>query len=298
MAALNTFVANYVPLELRHTRDFTGARGWCDLGNQIIRRFEQEGLLDRDRKVEVPVFIENTFYPNEIFLPSDCNRPLKLFVFDSTNPEDDSKYYEFREINGRLRLESEYTDTALADSTTRKTNGGESIVSTTLDVYGTGDDLWRWYGVWFQAQNWNTANVDRLSCADARLVWHSNDSTDSIFFRPELPSAPNTGDYVYFFTDFLMLRYEKKYANLSAADTEIPVYDNFEPALAHGMCMLACKIGSKERRAYERDFELDLLNLGKETFTPSEEQARPQPRPWPDYNSTPTSTTHTWTGDS
>jgi hypothetical protein len=68
MTALNTFVQNYIPADIRQGRDFTGSRGWVYLMNQLLRRLETEGFFSLDQRKEVGVEVSNYYW---ITPPSD-----------------------------------------------------------------------------------------------------------------------------------------------------------------------------------------------------------------------------------
>ena len=289
MAALNTFVANYIPKGLRHTRDFTGDRGWVHIGNQVIKRLEAEGFLPRDRVFEIPVWIDNDYWPNQIRVPGDFKRALGIYEYDDT-----ARHYEWEWLNGQLRLREDYEDTALVDSTVRQVTSDTLTTYTTISDTGATADDWLGKATLNIGLSPGVNNFD----VECRLIYKStvgSPNYSTIYWKKALPTAVANGDYIYLLKDFLMLRYEAVYALLTAENSEIPLDIDLETVMASGMIALASVPGSKERKQAERDFEQDIDNAGKAHFTPSVEQARPKGRDWPDF-STDVKNTHTWSG--
>lgn len=280
MTALNTFVANRIPLELRHGRDFTGARGWCHLGNQIIRMIEAEGLLERDRVYECPV-VPDTVSNRFITVPADFKRALMIYTADD---EDDKRAAQW--VDGKLRLVDEYADAAsILDAATAVTT--IPAAATTTDCWilenvshvFVNDDL-NGYAIKF-----HTLNEWRL-ILDSVAGTTSGPFTSHVYWTRPTTSAPTNASLVSVWSGALMLRYERKYDTLSINTSDIPLNAAFEDVLTFGMCWLASKVGSREAREYERMFRENVKMVELEEGTPSMEDMRPQGRAWPSFDDT------------
>jgi hypothetical protein len=93
MTALNTFVLNYIPNQLRLTRDFTGSTGWVHLSNLLLTRLENDGIF---AKVEDDVTVDDNYF---IDLPEDCRLIDRIYL-----KGDEGCRYEFEITNGKIKL--------------------------------------------------------------------------------------------------------------------------------------------------------------------------------------------------
>ena len=289
---LNQLVERYVPRSLRQVRDFIGDEGWAYLANILIRRLEREGLIRETLVKENPVFIENTWFPNQIVLPSDFRKYLDLWEFNSSDPTDKREKYHADMINGRLVVVEEYDDTAMVDTTTRNIVApGATTTEAKISPYGTGDDIWKNYAVFFQSGAWDdgagTYYPQLLAVTDCRLIYASLDTSESLYWQNPFATAPQTNDYVYIFGNFLMLQYEATYAVLSAHDDEIPLDDDYEEIIGLGLRYMGADRSDKRFPTFKREYEEAIATAGVDVFTPSEEEGRPGGREVPDFDAEP-----------
>lgn len=272
---LNTFVADYIPMELRHGRDFTGGRGWVHLGNQAIRYIEAQGLLGRDRVFEVPLYVyeENGDYLAR--LPADCKKVDHIYVVGDRY---DKLQYEI--LAGKLRLLDDYDDQTVAyqTGTTPWTNDGLLTSSAIYEAEADESADWLDKAIYF---------LTGSNAYEARVITSASYSepTQTLAWDSDHPflSALTATDTFVRLSSYLMVRYWRTYATLSAESSEIPLRAEFEELLAHGLCWLASPAGTENRREYKRQFEEDIETIGLDEWTPSMDEARPRGAAWPTF---------------
>jgi hypothetical protein len=283
---LTTFVANYVPLDIRQSRDFTGPRGWCHLMNLLLARLEKEGVARLDRIVEVPLY---TFEQNDEWfakLPLDFRKAEEVYVFG-----DRADKRDFEILQGKIRLLEDYDELTLQTPATAPlywTNLGTGTTQATC--YRGADESATWGDgeaaiLMTTGSNINETRLITTAtytagpgpAADNFINWDSN--------HPLTVALAATEQFKRL-RDFLMLRYFARYKLLTAHTDEIPVDDKYEDVLANGLTYMALTPTDKRRAAYRQEFEESLGLLGSDIFTPSEEEARSQGREWPEFAET------------
>jgi hypothetical protein len=85
----------------------------------------------------------------------------------------------------------------------------------------------------------------------------------------------------------LMMRYLARFTVLSTYTDLIPVLDPFLNVLVAGLYVESCSKTDQKYQVYLADYQNALSVAGLTEFTPSEDQARPEPRPMPGYQILP-----------
>lgn len=269
MAALNTFVQNYLPLYLRQTRDFTGGRGWVHLANQVLRRIEREGMFPEIVK-EIGVEVSSDYY---ITPPSDFRKVIEIsYPPIDTNDERD-KTYSFDYVNQKIKLEVPFDKDAAPDAFTLSAGGASSVVINDTDA--TEDE-----------------HKDKLL-----VLTNGTYSGDTVLIQSNTASGSGTCTLTFALTrtsitgttagyltsQYLMLKYQATYTPFAAHTDEIPLETRYEDLLANGLASLACKPGSEDFNYYKALFEDEIAQHKTEAFTPTPDQARPMARSIPAF---------------
>jgi hypothetical protein len=265
MALLNAFVANYVPLEFRHGRDFTGGRGWVDLTNQFLRKLERNGILKIDRKKETGVEVENDYW---IDFPSDCRRVVEIYYPPLLNTSESELKYGFEIMNGKIKLHIPFDKKASPDSFTLSSGS-------TTQITINDDDA--------AANEWeNYLLVPTNGTYQTPIIIGEHDAASAnVTVLNFLHTQPNTINSTagYLTDQYLMLVYESTYTAMSAANGEIPIDDRYEMALANWLTWQAIPLGDKRRIEAKRDFLETYEELTIELTTLAPDQIRGQSRP-------------------
>lgn len=279
---LNTFIANYIPTNLRQGRDFVGPRGWVHLTNMLLKRLAQEGLVMVDLNKEVGVETVNDRW---ITIPSDCRDVLKIY-----DPEDPDVPLNFEIVNGRIKLDSEFSKKITPDAFTLSTWATTGVKINDADATA---DLWNEYLL-------VVTNGD-LSGRTFK-IWDSaaaGSGVAQLTFELADGSASSTSTAGYLTDMYLMLKYTSKYAAVAAAADEIPIGPEYEDVLINGLCMLSTDLSDKRYATYFQLFKDDLDRLKSELSTPTVEQARPVARSLPGFEECEEygEDSHKYTGD-
>jgi hypothetical protein len=279
---LNIFVQNYLPADLRRGRDFEGGRGWVFIYNQLIRRFENEGLIRSETEYEVPVYLEDAligphlYRENLIMLPADFIRAIDVFEFDLPQ----NHYAQVFE-GGRLKLTDAYEDTTIeykTGTTPYTVAAAPTTTAFTIDKTTTAAGELKDYGFFV---------VNGAAAYESRTIDHSAVSGAATVLYVRKPvTAIAQSDTLVLLSNHLMLRYFGRYPLLANFDDAINVADHFNTALVHGMSYLAYPFSDKRRKEAQKEFEIDLADLGKSEATPSLEELRPVPGAWPNLDET------------
>ena len=269
MAALNTFVQNYVPLYLRQTRDFTGGRGWVHLANQLLRRIEREGLFPEATK-EIGVEVSADYW---ITPPSDFRKVVEISYPPINDNSERDKTYSFDYVNGKIKLDVPFDKDEDPDTFTLS-EGGTTTVKIN-DAAATEDEY----------KDRILVLTNGAFSGDSILIASNTASTGGrcalTFALARSTIASSTAGYT---TDqYLLLKYQSSFTALTAHTDEVPLETRYEDLMANGLCYLACKPGSEDFNYYKAMFEDELQQHKTEAFTPTIDQARPAPRSIPAF---------------
>jgi hypothetical protein len=283
---LNTFIADYIPLELRHGRDFTGGRGWCHLANQILRRLAAEGFCDLNFRKKLAVYADLT-NNTDIPIPSDFLRFVKV-----TTADDEITPLDCDIVDGVLRLDEEANDptydveegvVTISDSIPAGTPVAPTTTAAVITSLGRDAVADEFNDKYLLLQDSDSAVV-RIT--DTQLVEDAGVQYAKLIWTPALANAPLDADAVAIFSPNLYLTYFAKFTNLSSETDTIPIDDRFNSPLAYGMMWLATMASDEAKaRLYYQMYQSELETIGKDLFTPSEEDARPKGVNWPGFNS-------------
>jgi hypothetical protein len=266
MTALNVFIERNLPLDLRTTRDFTGSRGWVHLMNQLLRRFESEGLIALTQEKEVGVEVSNSYW---ITIPSDLRAVTKIYY-----PDNIERNYDHQIVNGKIKLDEVFEKKTDHDTFTLSSGSTSQISINDADAV---------------ADKYNLNLLVLLNgtyVGDSIIIGEHNAASGGVTVLPFLHARSTsvvTSTSGYITDTYLMLRYMATFTGLAAQGDNIPIDPKYETALISGISYLAKPVGSKERGAYREEFEYDLDVLRTEQFTPTPDQARPEPRPMAAY---------------
>ena len=269
MTALNVFVEQNIPNDLRHGRSFTGPRGWVHLMNQLLRRIESEGLVRLTQKRECGVEVFEDYW---ITPPRDFRRAISVYYPPLHDHAKSDRIYNYEVVNGKIKLREPFLRKTTVFEVDLLESDDERVVVANGSV--TADQF-----------NKNILVLQDGEYAGDTILIGRHGASDPVTGEAFVPflHKRNTGylgSSVGYFTDvYLVLRYMATFTGLTAHDDEIPVDPRFDTCLIAGLCYLAKQIGSADRREYREEFEYELDVLGGEEFTPSPDQARAEPRP-------------------
>lgn len=267
MSALNTFVYRHIPISLRQRRDYTGPEGWCWLGNQILRRFEREGLIELQQLKEVGVLVSNDFW---ITLPSDFRKVDEIY-YPGLEDYKPKRNVGHEIVNGKIKIDSAISiDEDDIDTFTLSSGDTDSVVINDDDAQEN-----QWEGSLLVLTN-GTYSGDCIVIGEHDAASGGTTTLNFLHTRSTSISDSTAG---YLTDDYAVLKYWGTFTPFSAEDDEIPIDDRFEDAIVFGLCYLACPIDDERRKMYKTEFEEEIDRLKAEQFTPTPDQARPVPRP-------------------
>lgn len=269
MSTVAAFIADAIPRSLRHSRDFTGDRGWCDLVNQCLRRIERLGLFDLSQRKETGVEVSDNYW---ITIPSDFRRLLSIYYPPHIDYTEKEVKYHNEFVNGKLKL---YAPFDKEGSPTSFTLSSGSTTAITINDTDAAADEWENYLLVPTNGTYRTGIIiGEHSAADGGV-------TVLNFLHAQAAAIDSTAGYL---TDqYLMLQYMAKFTDVSASSSEIPIDDRYEDLIKYWLCELAL-VGTgdvKQIKLYH-DLAAECLEEHKnEAFTPNEDDARPRARSMP-----------------
>lgn len=266
MTALNTFIADRLPLDVSQGRDYSGSRGWVSLCNQLLRRLENEELIKLTQLKETGTEVDNSYW---ITLPSDYRSGLEIFYFSDFNKRINIPY---QIINGKIKLDESFSKSDDPDTFTLSSGGTSSIAINDDDATEN-----QWEGYLLVLTN-GTYSGDGIIIGEHS---EASEGLTTLNFLHSRSTSIATSTAGYLTQMYVMLRYMASFTGLSEYNSDIPVDQRFENILINGFCYMAKPIGSDERNAYRAEFENDIQLLKNEIFTPTPDQARPLPRSMP-----------------
>lgn len=267
---LNTFIANYLPRDVRGTRAFDGDRGWIDLTNLFLRKLEQNKMFHLGRKKEIGVEVDDDYW---ITLPSNFRSLVEIYYPPSAHYTEKEYKYPAELINGRLKLYVPFDKDASPDSFTLSAGSTTTIKANDTDATA---DIWKDYLL---------VLTDGTYSGDTIFIISNTAVATGTTILTFLHTQDNTIDSTtgYLTETFLMMVYMATYTALSAYDDEIPIDDRFESLLRNWLCKEALPVGDKRRKEYISDFKEEWGEAENENFTPTPDQARPMARSLPGY---------------
>lgn len=267
---LNTFVASYLPNDIRYTRDYTGDRGWIHLVNLLLRKLEQNKMFHLGRKKEIGVEVDEDYW---ITLPSDYRSLVEIYYPPSAHYTEKEYKYPAEIVNGKLKLYVPFDKDADPDAFTLSAGSTTTIKANDTDATA---DIWKDFLLVLTDGTYSGDTIFIISNTDV-----SGGTTTLTFLHTQDNTIDSTAGYL---TDtFLMMKYMAQYTDMTSASGEIPIDDNYETLLRNFLCLEAIPVGDKRRKEYKEDFENDWEEAENENFTPTPDQARPMARSLPGY---------------
>ena len=267
---LQEFIEANIPLELRHTRDYTGSRGWVTLMRQVLKEAEAEGYFALDRKVEIGVEVANDYW---IDYPANCIEEIEIHQPPIGDNSEREITYNYDIVNGKIKLESRYDKDEDPDTFTLSAGSTTQI---TIDDGDATEDQWEQYLL----VPTNGTYTDPIVLGEHEAA--AGGVTVLNFETPQANAIDSTAGYIT--KTYLKLVYMKYFTGLSGSSDEIPVDDRFEILLTHGLCYRATPPSdTKRRNEYLQQWMFEKEQLDKLFFTPSPDQARPRARSMPAF---------------
>lgn len=267
MTALNTFIAQNLPVDIRQSRDFTGSRGWVYLMNQLLRRFEMEGLITLTQRREVGVEVHEDVW---IDLPVDFRIAIGVYLpAIAVQHGYDARTFNYEIVNEKIKLREPYLKKESVSTFDLSSGDDEKV---TIDDSSAEADQYNRHLLVLQ---------DGTHVGEGIVLGKHNAASGgftqlNFLHKRSTSISDSTSGYL---TDvYLMLQYMATFTGLTAHTDEIPIDPKFDTALIAGLCYLAKPVDSKERKLYRDEYEYELDILKREEFTPSPDQARPIPR--------------------
>lgn len=270
MAALNDYVVDHVPGNVRGTRSFTGDRGWIAIANSLLRKLEQKGLFFMGRKKEVGVEVDDDYW---ITPPTNYRKPFRIYYPPKIHYSEKDIGYSHELVNGRIKLYVPFDKDDDPDTFTL--SSGSTTVISINDADATAD-LWKDHLLILTN---GTYSGDTIIIGSNAVV--GGGVSVCTFLHTQDNIINSTAGYL---TDtFLMLKYLAKFTDISAYDGEIPINDAYEEILEPWLCYKALPPGDKRRKTYKQEFLEELQSAEDEQYTPNPDQARPIARSLPGY---------------
>jgi hypothetical protein len=265
---LNNFIQAYIPASLRTGRDFTGTRGWVNLTNLVLKRYESYGWFKLDRKKETGVEVSNSYW---IDIPSDMRLALNIYAPPTTDYQQMDRYYKWQIVNGKLKLKTPFDKAASPDSFTLS---GWSDTSVYIDDDDAEDSEYHDH----------LLVITNGDLSGRNIVVADNDAsvggTSLLTFYHDQSSSSSTSTAGYLTTQFLMLEYMAVYTGLSSQTDEIPIDNRFEYVLAQSLIVEAM---SKTDKTFPTQYQLErqmIEDVNSDEFSlPAGTRIRPRRMP-------------------
>lgn len=275
--ALNTFITNNIPRQLQLTRDYVGPQGWVHLCNQLLRRFEKEGLIPPARK-EIGAEVSSGYWVN---IPSDMRSLIS--VVDPTY----GKGVAHAIVNGMIKLRDYFSKDDAPTSYVLSEGGTLSVKINDAD--GAEDE----YLDKLLVLTNGTFSGEAILIGEHPAA--SGGTTLLNFQTPRSSIATSTAGYIV--ETYVKLQYMATFTPLSASGSTIPIDQKYEDILISGFHYLASEVDSKSRAAYMSEFEYAIELAKREIFTPTIDQAKPQARSMAAYENCENITHSEFVGD-
>ena len=263
---LNAFVPAYIDGSVRGVRDYTGARGWVNLTNLLLRKLENKKLFHLGKMKTRGVEVDDDYW---ITIPTDLRKAERIFYPPSIDYRERDVNYRFEMLNGRLRLEKPFDKKASPDSFTLSSPSTTQISINDTDATA---DLWNDYLLKLTD---GTFSGNGIIIKDSAAVGGGVAVLD--FLHTEDTAIDSTAGYL---TDqYLMLKYFGTFKVMTAAAEEIPIDDRYEDILVNWLNYQALPAKSKGWDKYKAAFEEDLEDAEDEENTPEDGNASADARP-------------------
>jgi len=271
---LNTFIQNYLPASIRTSRDFTGSRGWVYLTNLILKRYESYGWFNLDRKKEIGVEVNNSYW---VTIPSDMRIALDMYTPPTNDYSQMDRKYKWEIVNGKMKLKTPFDKDP--DSTARvlsswaldgvsidDADGEESQYKDHLLVVTDGD---------LEDKTILIADNSAASGGVTALEFYQHDGV-----------VASTSTAGYLTDQYLMFQYMAVYTGMTAHTDEIPIDDRLEYVLAQSLIVESM---SKIDKSFKAQYQLerDMIEAVNNDEFSLDAGTRIRPRKMPGYDNCP-----------
>jgi hypothetical protein len=263
---LNTLVTKYIDKSLQAGRSYLDAREWVYLANTVLRDMESRGLCSLDQEKEIGVEVEDYHW---ITLPSDFRSIVGVFY-----PYVDAFSIGFSTVNGKIKTDKIFLKKTDPDTFVLSGWSASGVSITSDDIE---DDEYNRYLL---------VVTDGDLSGKTIVISDTSESSGgvaalSFLHSQSFSSSTSTAGYLVSKNHYLMLRYIAKYTVLTQYTDLLPIGDDRLNALVSGLMKEATPLSDSLYKIRLQIYENDLKLIALNEFTPTEDQARPQPRPMP-----------------
>lgn len=264
---LNDYIAAYLPQHNRGLKDYESGAGWYHIVNLLLKKLERKGLYDTTKKKERAVEVDSDYW---ITLPSDCRELIKIY-----DPFNNHDIYRFQYLNGKIKLDKSFTKDSSPDTFTLSDGSTTTIKINDADATA---DLWNEYAL---------VLTNGTYSGDVIII-HDTDAADGgtsllTFRHTQVGTIDSTTGYLT--NDYMMLVYKSTFTMMSAYNGEIPLDDRYEgDLLLNWLLMNSVAKTDKKYQIYKNEFYGVLDEIAEEQNTPSLDNIRTNPRPWPELD--------------
>lgn len=271
---LNNFIQNYLPAHLRTSRDFTGSRGWVYLTNLILKKYESFGWFNLDRKKEVGVEVENSYW---ITIPSDMRIALDIFTPPTTDYTQMDRKYKWEIVNGKMKLKTPFDKKTSPDSFTLSSWSADGVSINDDDAEAS------------EYRDYLLVVTDGDLINKTILIADNTAAAGGVtaleFYQSD-GNAASTSVVGYLTNQYLMLQYMAVYTGLTAHTDEIPIDSRFEYVLAQSLIVASM---SRNDKAFKIEYQLEqdmIESVNSDEFS-LDAGTRIRPRKMPGYDTCP-----------
>lgn len=261
---LNDYVAENMPQQYRALHDFESGAGWVNILNRLLKKLEINGYYNITKTKERGVEVDNDYW---ITLPSDCRELIKVYDPDSPNI-----YYKWKYLNGKVKIDLKIAKDS--DPGTFTLSAGTTTTVKINDADASAD-LWNEYLLILTNGTYSGNGIIIHDTAAAA------GGTSTLTFRHTQPGSidSTTGHLT---NSYVVIEYRSIFAPISAYDDEIPIDDRYEgDLLLYWFIMNSVSVTDKSYKVYRALFDEAWDEMIDEQCTPSPDNLRPDPTPWP-----------------
>ena len=263
MTTLAQIVSRYVPADARMHSDFSGDRGWVWITNEFYRILESKRLFKIAKIVETGVEVDSDYW---IDLPSDFRAVDRIF-YPKALISDAEYAYKYSIVGGKIKLD--IAKTKDADPDTFTLSGGTDEVISINDTDCTAD-LWNDF---LLVLTNGTYDGDTIIIYDTAAV--AGGVAELTFRHTQAGTIDSTTGYLT--DEYLILSYYTQYTDASTSSSVVSINSRYEWILGKYLTWQGMTLNDKRRKIAEKEYYEAMDILETEEFTPSLEQARPEP---------------------
>jgi len=265
---LNDFIQAYLTSSARLERDFTGARGWINLTNLVLKRYESYGWFSLDRRKEVGVEVNNSYW---ITIPSDMRQAEQIFCPPLSHYSQSDRKFQYEIVNGKIKMKTPFDKKADPETFVLSGWSADSVLISDVDAEESE------YKDWLLVVTDGNLSGKNILIADNQ---ESSGVETELSFYHSVGSLAATSAAGYMTDQYLMFRYMAKFTGMTSHTEEIPINDTFEYVLAQSLLVESM---SKSDKSFKIQWDLEqkmIDDINCELFTP-DEGTRIRPRKLP-----------------